>query len=217
MRISHQSTRASALLVCFALAVAVAGCDGATGTSKLTGNGALPNTPVAEGSNADELASGSDDAAPKPSAAQDLYENLSASGEHTTFWRLVNRAKLDKELAGAGPLTVFAPNEEAFRRLPRPVYARLWVNINRQRVHYLVGYQILRGRYDAEDLKRIALRGDRIRTLEGEKISPTYSNGKLAIEDAFGRSIPIVSADQPASNGLMHVVGRLSVPGVYLK
>ncbi|MFT4049478.1 MAG: fasciclin domain-containing protein [Solirubrobacterales bacterium] len=154
---------------------------------------------------------------PETSASRTLEQNLSSSPQLTTILRLINRGELDATLRAPGPYTLFAANESAISRIPKPAYARLWVSVNRPRVHYLAGYQVLRGRYDAARLKRVAQKHERIRTLEGEKITPRLESGRLYIEDVHGREIDIVESDIKASNGVMHVVGRLPVPGAYLK
>lgn len=185
----------AAILIC--CAALVAGCSGVPNP---TGTSAVP---------------AADPDRRSVSADQNLYENLTASTELLTEWRLVNRAGLDGTLSGRREFTLLAPDNDAYQHMPRWAYARLWVEINRASVRDLIGFHLLPGRYDAADLKRLALRDDVIFTLEGEKIIPRYDGGELSVEDAWGRRLAITDADNEASNGVMHVTSGIPVPAAY--
>ena len=53
-----------------------------------------------------------------PAAAADIVETASSNGSFTTLVAAVKAAGLVDTLKGQGPFTVFAPSDEAFRKLP---------------------------------------------------------------------------------------------------
>ncbi len=123
------------------------------------------------------------------------------------FERLLAAAKssgLDDELAGAGPLTVFAPSDQAFDALPRGTLEMLMLPESRDELVAVVSYHIIAGSLLSEQLE-----GDRqsLATLGGQQLMIDGKGSDLRIGDA-----KVVSADVRASNGVIHIIDKVMMP-----
>src|SRR5437879_2752275 len=62
---------------------------------------------------------------------KNIVDTMIAAGHFTTFAAAVNAAGLTGELAGKGPFTVFAPTDEAFKKLPAGGYESLLKDVGK--------------------------------------------------------------------------------------
>jgi uncharacterized surface protein with fasciclin (FAS1) repeats len=122
------------------------------------------------------------------------------SGRLTTLLTAVDRAGLRSTFAGAGPLTVFAPEDDAFARLPLGAVDSL-LN-DRAQLTRVLTYHLVRGRVRAADVAELRA----ARTVQGEDL-PFGLDGGIRVENAR-----VVDADLEASNGVLHVIDRVLLP-----
>lgn len=122
------------------------------------------------------------------------------SGRLTTLLAAVDRSGLRSTLAGAGPLTVFAPDDEAFARLPSGAVNSLLSD--RAQLTRVLTYHLVRGRMTVADVAGLRA----ARTLQGEDL-PFCVDGGIRVENAR-----VVDADIEASNGVLHVIDRVLLP-----
>lgn len=126
-----------------------------------------------------------------------------SAGLFTTLLAAVDAAGLTETLLGRGPFTLFAPTDEAFRRLPRGTVETLLEPRNRNRLRDLLTYHVVAGRVtaaSAADLRSAE-------TVLGERIRVRDIDGTLRVNDATVRI-----ADIPARNGIIHVIDRVLMP-----
>jgi len=121
--------------------------------------------------------------------------------------KLVTAAGLADTLANKGPFTVFAPTNEAFKRLPEPVIHHLMNN--KTDLINLLTYHLVPGTVKSTDLKNellapsvFANHNVRINIYDGEQ------GGKIITADGCR----VVLADQLASNGVIHEIDRVMFP-----
>lgn len=134
---------------------------------------------------------------------KDLVETaVSADGFHTLV-AAVEAAGLTHTLKGHGPLTVFAPTDEAFAKLPRHTLDSLLKPENKHELERILKYHVVSGKVMAKD----ALRAGSAETLAGDKIQVSLDGGQLAINDA-----DVVENDLEASNGIIHVIDTVLLP-----
>ncbi|MCC6242839.1 MAG: fasciclin domain-containing protein [Gemmatimonadaceae bacterium] len=125
------------------------------------------------------------------------------AGVFSTLLAAVNAAGLTETLMGRGPLTVFAPTDDAFKRLPAGTVESLLKPENREQLVTLLTYHVVAGRVTAAQARTVR----NAETVAGRSVRISESNGDLRINDATVRI-----ADVPASNGIIHVIDRVLMP-----
>jgi uncharacterized surface protein with fasciclin (FAS1) repeats len=148
-------------------------------------------------------------------ADKDIVDNAVNSADHTTLVAAVKAAGLVDTLKGPGPFTVFAPTNAAFDALPAGTVDSLLKPENKATLVKVLTYHVVPGTLDAAALKaRIAEGGGKaeLKTVQGESLTATESNGGIAIIDAQGNTALVTTADVMQSNGVIHVVDKVLMP-----
>ena len=139
-----------------------------------------------------------------------------ASPQHETLVAAVKAAELVDALSDSGPLTVFAPTDAAFAKLPDGTVQTLLEPKSRTTLRAVLAYHVVPGRVTAADLvSQIGENGGMatLTTLEGSTLTARLDDGKVTITDESGGVATVISADLSASNGLIHVTDAVSLPG----
>ncbi len=149
--------------------------------------------------------------------SKNIVENAIHSKDHTTLVAAVKAAGLVDTLEGAGPFTVFAPTNEAFAKLPKGPVETLLKPENKAKLTAVLTYHVVPGRYTAEDLaKEVDAMGGKLmlKTVEGEDITIERSGkSQLDVVDAKGDVARITIPDVLQSNGVIHVIDTVLIPG----
>lgn len=118
----------------------------------------------------------------------------------------VNAAGLTDTLAGPGPLTVFAPTNQAFAALLTELgVSKDALLANKPLLTQVLTYHVLSGRV----LKADVPVGSPITTVQGQTFTV---DATLTITDQRGRRAAITATDLPASNGVVHVIDKVILP-----
>ena len=141
--------------------------------------------------------------------SKNIVENAVNSKDHTTLVAAVKAAGLVDTLAAAGPFTVFAPTNAAFGKLPKGTVATLVKPENKATLTKILTYHVVAGKMNAADLTD----GKKLTTVEGEQLTVKRTGGKVYIVDAKGGSSRVTIADVNQSNGVIHVVNTVLMPG----
>lgn len=145
------------------------------------------------------LASSSALAGPAPAAsAPSIVEVAQSDGRFTTLVAALKAADLVPALSGPGPLTVFAPTDEAFARLPKGTVEGLLRPERRGDLMRVLTYHVVAGQVLSSDL----LKASSAETLAG----PALRFG-LRVGDAH-----VVQADVRCRNGVIHVIDAVLLP-----
>lgn len=149
-------------------------------------------------------------------ADKDIIDNAVNSQEHTTLVAAVKAAGLVETLKGPGPFTVFAPVNAAFAALPAGTVDTLLKPENKPALTKVLTVHVVPGRIDAAALKKMV--GDHkgramLKTVEGESLTVTMIAGVLTVTDAKGHMAHVTTPDVMQSNGVIHVVDRVLLPG----
>ncbi len=149
--------------------------------------------------------------------SKNIVENAIHSKDHTTLVAAVKAAGLVDTLEGAGPFTVFAPTNEAFAKLPKGTVETLLKPENKAKLTAVLTYHVVPGRYTAEDLaKQADAMGGKLmlKTVEGDEITIERSGkSQLDVVDAKGDVARITIPDVMQSNGVIHVIDTVLIPG----
>lgn len=137
-------------------------------------------------------------------AQPDIVETAVAAGSFNTLVAAVQAAGLVDTLKGDGPFTVFAPTDEAFAALPEGTVEALLKPENRDQLVAVLTYHVVPGKVTAADVVKLSDAA----TVNGAHVSISSSYGKVKIDEAT-----VVQADVMASNGVIHVIDRVILPG----
>jgi uncharacterized surface protein with fasciclin (FAS1) repeats len=154
-------------------------------------------------------------AAPPPSAAPEpahddtppldpnnIVSIAAGSKDHTTLVAALKAADYVTAVSNPGPLTVFAPTNAAFAKLPAGTVEGLLKPDKLQDLKELIKYHATTSAYQTTDLKD----GQTLSMANGQKVTIHVKDGKLSINDAN------VVASIKASNGVVHVIDGVLLP-----
>ena len=120
----------------------------------------------------------------------------------------VNKAGLADELDAAGALTLFAPTNAAFSKLPCGLLDKLLLPIWKPQLVDLLLYHVLGefvpAPYEDSPYTTTNYGGESIDITNGADLFPTINKGK--------NSARIVTKDECASNGVVHVINNVLTP-----
>lgn len=147
---------------------------------------------------------------------KNIVENAVNSKDHTTLVAAVQAAGLVDTLASPGPFTVFAPTNAAFAKLPAGTVDTLLKPENKGTLTAVLTYHVVPGRLSAADLaKQAKANGGKavLTTVQGAKLTITGKYGKWYVTDAKGGKAQITIPNVNQSNGVIHVVDGVLLPG----
>ena len=145
-----------------------------------------------------------------------IVDNAVNSKDHTTLVAAVRAAGLVDTLQSAGPFTVFAPTDTAFAKLPAGTVETLVKPENKAALTKILTYHVVAGRMSAADLEANAkAHGGKamLKTVEGDSLTVSKQGAGWIVTDAKGGSAKITIADVNQSNGVIHVVDTVLMPG----
>ena len=135
----------------------------------------------------------------------------------TTLVSAIQTAGMDQTLNGAGPFTVFAPDNAAFEKVPAARRDALTSPEGRADLRRLLTYHVVPARLDAAALiQRIQAGGGSLAltTMQGGTLTARLDgDGSITLTDAAGEVSQVVEADMIASNGVIHIVDTVAAPG----
>ncbi|MFH6984632.1 fasciclin domain-containing protein [Marinoscillum sp. 108] len=126
-----------------------------------------------------------------------------ASDAHTTLVAAVEAAQIEHVLVNAGPLTVFAPTNEAFNLLPEGVVENLLKPENKSDLATTLTRHAAPGSFDLEALKREASKGRKIYMATGDYLEVKVDGDNVSVGGAN------ILATISTSNGIIHVIDKV--------
>jgi uncharacterized surface protein with fasciclin (FAS1) repeats len=137
---------------------------------------------------------------------RDIVDVAAANSDFSTLVAAVQAAGLVDTLKGTGPFTVFAPTDAAFAALPAGTVESLLKPENRDMLVNILTYHVVPGIIRAERI--IGTRG-RIAMVNGGMIHVDGTGDGVHIN----RTTRVAATDIQASNGLIHVIDSVLLPG----
>ncbi|HYF43533.1 MAG TPA: fasciclin domain-containing protein [Ramlibacter sp.] len=147
---------------------------------------------------------------------KDIVDNAVNSQDHTTLVAAVKAAGLVDTLKGPGPFTVFAPTNASFSALPAGTVDTLLKPENKATLTKVLTYHVVPGRVDAAALAQQIKAGNgkaMLKTASGGTLTATMSGNNVMIMDDKGGAATVTIADVYQSNGVIHVVNKVLLPG----
>jgi uncharacterized surface protein with fasciclin (FAS1) repeats len=138
-----------------------------------------------------------------PEPKLDIVETAAAAGNFTTLLAAAEAADLVEALKGEGPLTVFAPTDEAFAALPEGTVEALLNDIDA--LTAILTYHVVPGAVTSDQVVKLSS----VETLNGASLTITLTgDGKVKIDNAL-----VTVTDIKATNGVIHVIDAVMIPG----
>ena len=133
--------------------------------------------------------------------AKDIVDTAVAAGSFNTLATALKAAGLIETLKGKGPFTVFAPTDDAFKKLPAGTLEKLLAD--KAQLTKVLTYHVVAGKVMAADVVRLK----EAKTVEGSMVKITVANGAVKVNDAN-----VVKTDIGATNGVIHVIDSVLLP-----
>ncbi len=145
-------------------------------------------------------------AAPAANAAN-IVETAASTGKFNTLLAAAKAAGLVNALSGGGPITVFAPTDAAFAKLPAGTVEELLKPKNKAKLAAILKYHVVKGAIYAKDVPH---KPTHVRTLKsgGDTSIRVVRSGKTVRVDGAR----VIAANIKADNGVIHVINRVLLP-----
>jgi uncharacterized surface protein with fasciclin (FAS1) repeats len=131
---------------------------------------------------------------------KNIVDSALAAGNTNIFAAGVKAAGLIDEFGAKGPFTVFAPNDEAFKKLPAGAYDALLKDSAKLKA--VLKYHVISGYFMAKDVKP-----GEVMTLQGTTLTVAGTSSDVRINDAR-----VTQADIAATNGIVHAIDTVILP-----
>lgn len=143
-------------------------------------------------------------------SANTIVDIAVADERFSTLVAAVTAADLAGTLSGPGPFTVYAPVNDAFAALPAGTVETLLQPENKEQLTNVLLYHVDDRKLTASQFAPGANYYKPI--LASERLCITSHSG-VSIADGTGEVANVVIADIQASNGVIHVIDKVLLPG----
>jgi uncharacterized surface protein with fasciclin (FAS1) repeats len=135
---------------------------------------------------------------------KNIVEVAAGAGTFNTLIAAAKAAGLVEALTGPGPITVFAPTDEAFAKLGEEKIAKLLLPENKDKLTAILLYHVVPGTVKAEQVVTLT----NATTLNGQRVDIAASAAGVRLD----KNVKVVQTDIGASNGVIHVIDTVLVP-----
>jgi uncharacterized surface protein with fasciclin (FAS1) repeats len=132
--------------------------------------------------------------------AKNIVDTAIAAGNLTTLVAGIKAAGLTDTLTGKGPFTIFAPTDEAFKKLPAGALDALLKDTAKLKA--VLSYHVVPGHVMAQDIK-----SGEVMTTQGTALTAVVSSSDARVNGAHVRQ-----RDIAASNGVIHDIDAVIMP-----
>ncbi len=123
------------------------------------------------------------------------------NSDFSTLVSVLTQAGLVETLSGEGPFTVFAPTNDAFKKIPESTLKEILADKNR--LTSILTYHVVPGKVMAKDVMNLKF----AKTVQGSQLSIEVKNGIVMVDEA-----KVVTPDIEARNGVIHIIDTVLVP-----
>ncbi|MCA8919432.1 MAG: fasciclin domain-containing protein [Planctomycetes bacterium] len=140
--------------------------------------------------------------AEEKTAKSDIVDTAVGAKGFSTLVAAVKAADLVDTLKGDGPFTVFAPNDDAFAKLPKGTLEMLLKPENKSKLASILTFHVVSGKVMSKDVLKLT----EAQTVFGQKVSIDTTDG-VKVNGA-----KVIKADIECSNGVIHVIDTVILP-----
>ena len=142
---------------------------------------------------------------------QDIVDTAIAAGNFKTLVAAVQAAGLVGTLKSPGPFTVFAPTDAAFAALPQGTVEGLLKDV--PKLTAVLTYHVVPGKVSSTDVTKLVAQGPKeVKTVQGQSV--TLKLQGVLSKHVYVNDAKVVQADVEATNGVIHVIDKVILPGV---
>jgi uncharacterized surface protein with fasciclin (FAS1) repeats len=134
---------------------------------------------------------------------KDIIDTAVGAGQFKTLAAALTAAGLVDTLKSEGPFTVFAPTDEAFKKLPAGTVESLLKPENKEKLKSILTYHVVASKATSKEVVKM----DSAKTVQGDSVAIKVKDGKVMIDGAT-----VTKADVMASNGVIHVIDTVLTP-----
>jgi len=134
----------------------------------------------------------------------DIVDTAVANGDFSTLAAALQAGDLIGTLKSDGPFTVFAPTDAAFAKLPAGTIDSLLLPENWDQLVEILTYHVVAGEVTAAQVVKITS----AEAVNGMELSINVEDGAVFVNNA-----EVIATDVMASNGVIHVVDTVILPG----
>jgi len=150
-------------------------------------------------------------------ADRNIVENAVNSADHTTLVAAVQAAGLVETLQSPGPFTVFAPVNAAFGMLQQGTVENLLKPENKDALVKVLTCHVVAANAMSDAIAGMIASGGgthRVETVGGCVLEASMEGDMLRLKDERGRTARVTIADVRQSNGVIHVIDTVLLPGM---
>lgn len=140
-----------------------------------------------------------------PAATNTITDIVVAGSNFTTLESAVLKANLQTTLSGAGPFTVFAPDDAAFTA--SGITTTVLNSLTTTQVQNILLYHTIGSKILAADVPEGP--NAKVITASGDSVFVTKNSTGVYIN-----GLKVNTADVPADNGVIHTIGKVLMPAV---
>ena len=140
--------------------------------------------------------------AEQASPNKNIVQTAAGAGQFKTLIALAKQAGLAGALSGPGKLTVLAPTDKAFAKVPKATLRKL--QRNKAQLRAVLLYHVVKG--DVKAAQVVKLR--RVKTLNGAYVRIGVKGKRVYLN----RTTRVTKTDIGASNGTIHVIAGVHTP-----
>jgi uncharacterized surface protein with fasciclin (FAS1) repeats len=142
-----------------------------------------------------------------PASAANIVQTAASTGQFNTLLAAAKAAGLVGALSRGGPITVFAPTDAAFAKLPAGTVESLLLPKNRGKLAAILKYHVVPGAIYAKDVPHRPTHVGTLKRGGDTTIRVVRRGGTVRVDNAR-----VVAADIKADNGVIHVINRVLLP-----
>ncbi len=140
-------------------------------------------------------------------SAANIVETAKGAGTFNTLLAAAQAAGLADALATGENLTVFAPSDEAFAKLPAGTVESLLKPENKDKLVAILSYHVLPRELMSNQLPEGPIHVRTLKANGDRTLAITKNMGGVMVDSA-----QVVKADIMADNGLIHVIDTVMLP-----
>ena len=142
---------------------------------------------------------------------QNVAEVAMSAPQFSTLVTAVKAAGLAPALMNTKNITVFAPTNAAFAKLPKGTLQMLLKPENKATLVSILKYHVLPMKATAAKVMKLKS-GTNVKTLEGETMAVRLMDGGVYLDPFAAGKAKVTKTDIMASNGVIHAIDTVLIP-----
>ena len=137
------------------------------------------------------------------SSSKDIVDTAVGAKKFSTLVAAVQAAGLVDTLKGDGPFTVFAPTDDAFKKVPESALKDLLKPENKSKLQAILKFHVVSGKVMAADVVKLS----KAKTVQGQEVKIEVKGDTVMVNGA-----KVLKTDIACKNGVIHVIDTVIMP-----